>query len=304
MADDIEKRAMEIRKFNRFYTNIIGLVNRTILDSPYSLAEVRVMLEIDQAGQCTARDLVKLLDIDPGYLSRMLQRFVKEKLITKTASTTDGRANVLSLTDKGRQTFRQLSDASTRQIVSLLQDMPDNAQMRLVEHMAAIQDILSHRKKPEFIIRAQQPGDWGYIAYRHGVLYSREYGLSQVFERYVLESLVKHAQHLERGSIWIAEHGNRIAGFIAIVRAEEETAQLRWFLIEPEYRGMGLGKRLMDKAMHYCVQQKFKKVFLWTFQGLDAARHLYKSYGFHLTEQVPGDAWANGLIEEKWEAEL
>jgi len=109
MDRNSEEFVAEIRDFNRFYTNFIGLVNRNILKSPYSLAEVRVLLEIDAAGRCTARDLTRKLDIDPGYLSRMLSRFTKNGLVEGSVSPSDGRAKILSLTDKGRDTFRQVS---------------------------------------------------------------------------------------------------------------------------------------------------------------------------------------------------
>lgn len=179
--------------------------------------------------------------------------------------------------------------------------LPDHLQERLVEHMNEIKDILSRQRDGEIEIRNVKPGDLGYIAYRHGVLYSLEYELDPVFEIYVLEGLLKYAKGTQEGKIWVAESGGRIAGFIAIIGIDGETAQLRWFLIEPEFRGIGLGRRLMSAAMEYCRDQKFKKVFLWTFHGLDAACHLYKAHGFTLTEQVPNDTWKKGIVEERWE---
>lgn len=138
-------RAAEIREFNRFYTNIIGLVNRNILESPYSLAEARILLEIDAAGQCTARELIKKIDIDPGYLSRMLSRFIRNGLIAQSVSSTDGRAKILSLTDKGRDDLQQLSETSDLQIVQLLEQVSESDQKKLVSSMRAIKAILSHQ---------------------------------------------------------------------------------------------------------------------------------------------------------------
>jgi len=159
-------------------------------------------------------------------------------------------------------------------------------------------------KGSSITIRTYKPGDMGYIAYRHGVLYDLEYDLDPVFERYVMEGLVKYAKGDQGGEIWMAESGGRIAGFIAMVGIDKETMQLRWFLIEPEFRGLGLGRRLMKNAMDYCVQKQCKKVFLWTFRGLDAACHLYKEFGFVATEHAPNDTWKKGLIEERWEVSL
>lgn len=304
MSKSIILRAEKIREFNRFYTNIIGLVNQTILESSYSLAEVRVMLEIDKSGICSATDLTKMLTIDAGYLSRMLNHMEKEQLLTREKSSTDRRAQTLTLTEKGKTTFHKLSDASTQQIIDLLNALPDSRQEKLVNHMHAVKDILTKQISGEISIRTGKPGDLGYIAYRHGVLYDLEYQLEPIFEAYVLESLLKYARSSQDGTIWIAENNGQVAGFIAIIRTDEELAQLRWFLIEPEYRGIGLGRRLMSTAMEYCREKQFKKVFLWTFKGLDAARTLYKSHGFTLAEQVPNDTWKLGVVEERWELTL
>lgn len=301
MTGNIKLRAAEVREFNRFYTNIIGLVNQTVLDSPYSLAEVRVLLEIDKSRRCTAADLTNLLHIDPGYLSRMIARFIKEKLVVKEKSATDGRVYVVSLTDKGREVFGRISETSNRQVIQILEALPGVHQDKLVSYMRGIQNILSNQGKSEVVIRTGKPGDLGYIAYRHSVLYTEEYNLDPVFERYVLESLVKYATNRKGGEIWVAEAGGQIIGFIGLVGIDEEIAQLRWFLIEPEFRGIGLGKQLITAALGYCKQRKYKQVFLWTFQGLDAACHLYKSFGFVPTQQVENNIWKQGIIEERWD---
>lgn len=302
MEKTMECKANKVREFNRYYTDIIGLVNQTILKSPYSLAEARVMLEMGKAGACTATDLTKLINIDPGYLSRMLKRFIREQLVVKKKSLKDGRTHLLQLTDKGRDTSSKLSEESTQQIMDLLDGLPTLAQERLIQHMEAIRTILSKRNNNEDItIRNWQPGDLGYIAHRHGVLYTAEYQLAPIFESYVLEGLLKFVRNGEKGKIWIAECNGQIAGFIAIVGIDESKAQLRWFLIEPEFRGIGLGRRLVDQAMDYCRSQNYKHVLLWTFQGLDAACHLYAKQGFTMTEQVPNDTWRKGIIEERWD---
>jgi DNA-binding MarR family transcriptional regulator/GNAT superfamily N-acetyltransferase len=304
MERTIEQRAMKIRKFNRFYTNIIGLVNQTILESPYSLAEVRVLIEIKMAGECVASDLIRELQIDPGYLSRMLKRFKKEQMIQSTKLVTDGRSQLLSLTEKGMAVITTLSDESTKQIVRILECLPQDDQEKLVHHMEAVQSILSGQEDRSVQIRPHKPGDAGFIAYRHGVLYQQEYDLDPVFERYVFAGIARYLENRPAGEIWVAECAGQIVGSIAIVGVDEETAQLRWFLIEPEFRGTGLGKRLMTVAIDYCRQKNFKQVFLWTFLGLDAARHLYKSFGFSPTEQAENNTWKQQLIEERWDMTL
>lgn len=298
------KRATEIRKFNRFYTNIIGLVNQTILGSSYSLAEVRVLLEILMAGQSTATDLAKLLAIDAGYLSRMLRRFAKDKLLEATRSTVDRRVYILTLTDKGREVIGALSDASTRQIVAMLERVPIVSQEKLVGHMAAVRAILDPPASDAVTIRPHRAGDAGYIAYRHAVLYEEEYGLDHVFEHYVIQGMAKFFAAGADGEIWVAEDTGQVVGAIAIVAAENGAGQLRWFYLEPEYRGQGVGRKLMNVAVDYCRQRRFERVFLWTFRGLDAACHLYSAFGFTPVEEVENTTWRDKLIEERWELTL
>ena len=305
MDQEMRNRADVIREFNRFYTDFIGLVNKNILDSPYSLAEARVLLEMDKAGPCTASDLTRLLQIDPGYLSRILNRLLSEKLVIKSRSPADGRAQVLSLTEQGQATFGNLAEASTQQIGSILAELPLHQQQELINLLHGVRKILSHDSTRVITIRTGQPGDLGYIAYRHCVLYYQEYNLEPVaFERYVLASLLQYAENPQTGAIWVAQVNDKIAGFIGMVDLDEKTAQLRWFLIEPEFRGLGLGRRLLAAAMEYAREKKYKQVLLWTFQGLDAACHLYKSFGFTPTQQVGNDTWKNGLQEERWDIML
>lgn len=297
-------RIEEIRQFNRFYTNIIGLVNKTILDSPYSLAEGRVLLEIDSVSKCTASDLIGLLQIDPGYLSRILRRFKKEGLIETNKSETDRRSHIITITDKGRETYSQLSKTSSSQLINLLDHIPQGAQHLLVNHMNAIHNMLSGQADTSVTIRNYQPGDFGYIAYRHSVLYAKEYELDQVFEKYVLQSLVNFLGDPSGGEIWVAESCGTIVGFIGIVKINQNTAQLRWFLIEPEFRGCGLGRKLVSKVIEFCKQKNYNHVFLWTFKGLDTARHLYEEVGFTLTEEKENNTWKNQLIEQRWDVTL
>jgi DNA-binding MarR family transcriptional regulator/GNAT superfamily N-acetyltransferase len=303
MNDRTQAQVNEIRKFNRFYTNIIGLVNQTILESPYSLAEARVLVEMDNAAACTASDLTELLQIDPGYLSRILRRFKKEGLIETNKSVTDRRSQNLVITDKGREIYRRLAESSSLQLIHLLEQIPQGGQKQLVDHMTAIQALLSGNNTT-ITIREYKPGDCGYIAYRHGVLYAQEHGFDQIFEKYVLQSLLAYLENPAGGKILIAEYCGTIVGFIGIVQISKTSAQLRWFLIEPEFRGAGAGRKLMAAAMEYCHQQKYNNVFLWTFKGLDAACHLYEQYGFTLTEEKENTTWKKQLLEQRWDVTL
>lgn len=296
-----EQQIMEIRKFNRFYTNVIGLLNQTLLASPYSLAEARVLLEMNTLSQCTSSDLVAVMKIDAGYLSRILNRFMREGLIEAVTSDRDKRSKLLSITAKGRNVYQQLADSSNTQIAALLQKIPKGGQQQLVNHMLAIQNLLADNADTGITIRESHPGEAGYIAYRHGILYAQEYHLDGVFNQYVMESLTKYVSNPQAGKIFMAECCGTIAGFIGVVETSAQTAQLRWFLIEPEFRGAGLGRVLVSTAVNYCKSKGYQHLFLWTFKGLEAARHLYEEFGFTLTEEVANSAWRDGLVEQRWD---
>ena len=160
---------------------------------------------------------------------------------------------------------------------------------------------MDSQKGKDVTIRTQKPGDIGYIAYRHCVLYNKEYGFGGTFELDVLDSLIKYIENRSEGEIWVAEYNSQIIGFIGIVSTDKSTAQLRWFLIEPEFRGIGLGRQLMTIAIDYCKQKKFSRVFLWTIQELKVAHYLYNSFGFLPVEQVENNTWKRGVVEERWE---
>lgn len=295
----------EIRRFNRFYTDILGLLNKHILDSPYSLTEVRILLEIDRARNCTANMLMDKLNVDRGYMSRILKHFEASGLVSKESSTADRRAVFLYLTPKGKDTISALEERSIKQVQGLISHLTEDEQEKLIKSMQYISSAISHEASA-VVVRIYQPKDIDYIIKRHRELYTKEHGFGKEFGDYVEKYMLKfNESHDEnRENIWIAEADGKIVGVIAIVKADDATAQLRWFLIEPEMRGKGLGHRLMQTALDFCKEKYYKHVFLWTVSSLVTARHLYKSYGFELTETMPNDSWANNLTEERWDLEL
>lgn len=306
MSDANSARISEIRSFNRFYTNILGLLNKHILDSDYSLTEVRIMLEIDRAAGCTANSLIDRLEVDRGYMSRILKRFESNGLITKESSASDARKTLLQLTVQGKQLLSELEAKSDRQVRGLIRNLPEEQQKKLVASMKYIKDSLSAAINP-VSIRDFESKDIGYIIDRHRELYEREYGFSPVFGDYVAEAVSKFAAAYdkERENIWIAEAEGETAGVIALVRVDDETAQLRWFLMEPRMRSKGIGHALMKTLMDFCRAKNYSHVFLWTVSLLGAARHLYESYGFRLTETHENNSWSREPItEERWDAYL
>lgn len=295
----------EIRSFNRFYTNILGLLDKHILDSPYSLTEVRILLEVSKMKDCTANKLISKLDIDRGYMSRVLKRFEANGLIAKESSEGDKRITILHLTEEGKKVMSELEDRSSRQVEKLIGHLPDSGKRELVDAMKKIRSALQEGVNP-VIIRPYEARDLDYIIGRHRELYDEEYGFGPEFNSYVEKYVLKFHEHhdSERESIWIAEVDRKPAGMIAIVKAGDNTAQLRWFLIEPHLRGIGLGFKLMKTAVDFCKEKGYSHVFLWTVNILEAARSLYRRFGFELTQSKANDSWGKDLMEERWDLDL
>lgn len=291
-----------IRSFNRFYTKILGLLNRHILDSPYSLTEVRILLEIERLKACTANRLIDKLEIDRGYMSRVLKSFESSGLIQKKDTASDRRKLMLELTEKGKRTLAELEERSSRQVESLVGHLNEQERQALIQSMNSIKSALLRGINP-VTIRTYRKEDLDYIIGRHRELYASEYGFSTEFSDYVEKYVLKFdEQHDEdKENIWIGEMDGKPVGMIALVRVDDMTAQLRWFLIEPEMRGMGLGHMLMDTVMDFCNEKGYRHVFLWTVNILEAARALYSRFGFKLTESKANDTWNGNLLEERWD---
>jgi len=188
-----DERVDAVRSFNRFYTRQIGLLQNGYLNSSFSLTEVRVLYELSNRRQTTAGDIARELDIDAGYLSRLLLRLQKRGYLRKAPSEQDGRQTLLSLTKKGQKDFAVLNASSQDQVAAMLKKLPDAGQSRLVESMNTIARLLNGRKEPEasrapYLLRPHQPGDMGWVIHRHGVLYAQEYGWDERFEALVRRS--------------------------------------------------------------------------------------------------------------------
>ncbi|UWD47469.1 helix-turn-helix domain-containing GNAT family N-acetyltransferase [Clostridioides difficile] len=298
-----------IRRFNRFYTNILGLLDRHILESKLSLSQVRILHEIETIPNCTSTLLTEKLCIDSGYISRILNQFQKQGLIQKQKSKEDGRSNFLVLTETGEQKLAEMNARSDKQIYQMIQPLSKYAQHKLIQDMAFIERILTKDKpinSKEISIRHQiKPGDAGYITYMHGWIYKQEYNYSTAFESYVAQSFYEFLQNYnpELDRLWIAEHNAEIIGCIGIVN-HGNRAQLRWFLLHPDYRGIGLGKSLLNAALDYCHQKKYKSVYLDTTDDLETAIAMYKSMGFIKVTEKENRSWREDLTELEFEMQL
>jgi DNA-binding MarR family transcriptional regulator/GNAT superfamily N-acetyltransferase len=298
-----------LRRFNRFYTRQIGALQQHLLESQFSLTEVRVLYELAHRENLTASELCQDLGLDRGYLSRMLQSFEKLGYVKMTEASEDRRRVLLSLTAKGRKVFEPLERRSSDEVEAMLAKLSSAQQRSLLSATREIERVLapSPVMPAPYILRSHRPGDMGWVVHRHGVLYSKEYGYDERFEALVAEIVGEFVQEFDakRDRCWIADKDGEIAGSIFLVKKSKTVAKLRLLLVEPSARGMGIGKRLIEECVGFARQAGYKKIVLWTQSELHAARHLYEQAGFKLAGEKEHDSWGRkGLVGETWELKL
>jgi len=297
-----------IRCFNRFYTRQIGVLQQGVYQSRYSLTEVRVLYELANRQRPTASELCKDLGLDPGYLSRMLRSFEKQRLLSRESSTSDARQQHLSLTAHGRKVFAPLNQRSADDVARMLDPLSPTQQIRLVESARNIEALLDRKPAPAaYTIRSHRPGDMGWVTHRHGVLYWQEYGYDERFEALVAGIVSDFIKNFDpkRERCWIAERDGEIAGSVFLCKKSKTVAKLRLLLVEPSARGLGIGKRLVEECVNFARKAGYKKMILWTQSELLAARGIYQHAGFHLAGTERHKSWGRKeLVSEVWEMKL
>ncbi|MGH6671898.1 MAG: bifunctional helix-turn-helix transcriptional regulator/GNAT family N-acetyltransferase [Xanthobacteraceae bacterium] len=306
-------RIAAVRGFNRFYTRQIGVLRRNFLDSPYSLAEARVLYEIARrTGDITASEIGRALDLDAGYLSRVLRHFEKRGLIRRTASPRDARQSHLALSPRGRKAYAPLERRSQHDIGAMLGKLTTEDQLRLIAAMDTIQTLLGGQADaaPEaerrYILRGPRPGDFGWIVKRHAKLYAQEYGWIEPFEGVCAQIVADFANknHPRRERCWIAERDGENVGCVFLVADSDTVARIRLLLVDPKARGLKLGTHLVAECVEFARGAGYQKITLWTHSVLTAARHIYQKAGFTLTSSEERMSFGKAVVSEHWDLEL
>jgi DNA-binding MarR family transcriptional regulator/GNAT superfamily N-acetyltransferase len=306
----LEQRVAAVRRFSRFYTRRIGVLGETMLKSPFSLTEARVLYEIAHTPKATAGALCAELGLDAGYVSRILARFEQEGLISRKPSATDARRSLISITAKGRKTFAPLEKRSQDDAAALLSPLPCARQRRLVEAMRTIETLIEPARAEAdaagITLRAPKPGDMGWIISRHGALYAEERGWNAEFEALVGEIVTEFAKSNDpaRERCWIAERDGEPVGCIFAVAESAERAKLRLLLVEPSARGLGLGQRLVAECISFARSAGYREMTLWTQSCLTGARRIYQAAGFKLVHSEPHHSFGHDLVGEHWDLAL
>ncbi|MBF6330103.1 bifunctional helix-turn-helix transcriptional regulator/GNAT family N-acetyltransferase [Nocardia transvalensis] len=295
-----------VREFNRRYTRLIGVLQEHLVDSDFSLTEARILFELAHFGPLEVVTLRQNLDLDPGYLSRILSRFEEAGLVLRQRSEHDGRRQLVQLTDLGRGVFTDLDGRSSRAVATLLGGHPPTARHRLVNAMHTIERILDGRAAAEFTIRDPRPGDYGWVVQSHAALYAAEYGWDISYEalvaRIVADYLETREPHTERA--WIAERDGEPIGSVFCVREDDTTARLRLLLVEPSARGLGVGSALVGECLRFATDAGYRSMVLWTNDVLTAARRIYERAGFELIESEPHHSFGKDLVGQTWRRSL
>ena len=304
---DMNGYVSAIRGFNRFYTRKIGVVDG-VASSPFSLAEARVLYELAHREQPTATDIRKELGLDAGYMSRILRGFERRKLVTREQSKTDERQRFLSLTAKGRKAFAPLDERSNRDVAAMLEKLSPTERQQLLDAVQTVGRLLGDKAEPRtpYLLRQHQPGDMGWIVHRQAILYAEEYGWDGTYEALAAEIVAQFIKNYDPKCerCWIAEKDGERVGAVFVAKASDETAKLRLLHVEPEARGLGIGKRLVDECVRFARQAGYQKMALWTQSILHAARHLYKQAGFRIVREEQHRSFGRDLTAETWELDL
>jgi DNA-binding MarR family transcriptional regulator/GNAT superfamily N-acetyltransferase len=305
---DDDDRISAVRAFNRFYTSKLGFLDQQLLKSPFSLSEARVLYELANRQNPSAKEIGIELGLDGGYLSRIVQKFDEDGLITRKPYPADRRQYQLGLTAKGRQAFAKLDRSSHDDVAAMLATLAESDRKRLIGAMAAIERLLGRSRvsSASATLREPRPGDMGWVVQSQGALYASEYGWDTSFEALVAEIVAKFLRAFDasRERCWIAERDGAQVGSVFLVRHSDDVAKLRLLLVDPAGRGQGLGRRLVGECIAFARACGYRKITLWTQSILVAARKIYQDAGFVQVASEPHRSFGQSLIGETWELKL
>ena len=306
--DQVDDAAVAaVRAFNRFYTNVIGLLRGKYLGTPYSLTEARLLFELAQRDASEVADLRRVVDIDAGYLSRILGRFEDDGLVTRQRSAADGRRQVIRLTGEGRAATAGLDARSAGQVRDMLAGVRDEDLRGLLDAMRVITDVLTQSPRPRgYLLRAPRPGDLGWVVQRNAAVYAEEFGWDASYEALVARIVADYADHGDpkAEAAWIAEVDGSPAGCVFCMREDATTARLRLLLVEPWARGLGIGARLVEEVLGFARGAGYSAVTLWTNDVLADARRIYQRAGFTLDDESPHHSFGRDLVGQNWSRRL
>ncbi|MFI0444174.1 GNAT family N-acetyltransferase [Actinomadura sp. 6N118] len=303
--DVIADEIATVRSFNRFYTGVIGVLGEGLLKTPYSLTEARVIFELAQRDATEVLELRRSLDLDPGYLSRMLARFESDGIVARERSAADARRQVVRLTPHGREVFAMLDDRSVGEIQAMLERLPGEDRRRLVAAMKTIRSVLNEeaRSRETYILRPLRPGELGWVVQRNGALYAEEVGWDRTYEGLVAKIVAGYGEGHDPTceNAWIAEVDGEPVGSVFCMKQDETVAQLRLLHVEPHARGLGIGAALVRECLSFAEKAGYAEIMLWTTALQRPAHRIYRATGFELElEEEPVERFGDVIHGQYW----
>lgn len=295
-----------VRRFSRFYTRRIGVLQEAFLGTDLSLPEGRIVYEIALRKRPTATEIAADLGLDAGYMSRLVKGLEGRDLIVRSPSESDARQSILSLSAKGRKAFDSINRRSEQEVGALLASLTAADRRRLSTSLIDVERLLGDSAPGDCTFRDLKPGDIGWIVHRHGALYAQEYGLDATFEALVAKVAGEFVEKFDSAweRVWIAEVDGQVVGSVFLTRKSKTIAQLRLLYVEPEMRGRRIGRRLVEACMAHAKSLGYRRMTLWTNDVLSAARTIYKSTGFEMIKSEPYHGFGRDMVGETWERDL
>jgi DNA-binding MarR family transcriptional regulator/GNAT superfamily N-acetyltransferase len=303
----IDEQVARVRSFNRFYTNVAGLLREGLLGTDLTLTEARLVFDLAQRERTEVAALRETLALDAGYLSRLIQRLERRGLLRRARSEADARRRVLSLTARGRRKFELLDRRSAGDVRALLEPLGEPDRRRLVAAMETIRAVLEPGERPRsFVLRRPEPGDLGWVVQFHGASYAEEFGWDARFEALVADvvSDFGRAHDPERERCWIAEVDGQPAGSVFCMRRSARVAQLRLLCVDRRARGLGVGSRLVDECIRFARRAGYRRLTLWTNDVLTDARRIYDRAGFEPVGEQPHSDFGPPVVGQNLALEL
>lgn len=306
-----ETTILELRDFSRRLVRELGFMRATLAESDLAPSAVHAVLEIGMAPGISARDLGKILRLDKSNTSRQLARLEADGLVARRASQEDARSANLYLTPAGEALRKQIDRFATDQVSSALRRLLPSDQQALLRSLALYADALAQDNDNKTtvedaasagIVEGYQPGCIGDIAALHARFYAEHWGFGAFFEQKVATELAAFAGALPAAgkALWLyVENGRALASLAIDGDLDTGVAHLRWFIVDDMLRGSGIGRQLLAQAMRF-VDERFHETYLWTFKGLDSARHLYEAFGFALHTEAVGEQWGAKVVEQRF----
>ncbi len=297
-----------VRAFSRVYSERVGALGQNIYDTPFSMTEMRVIYEVHEAKSTTARDLCLILDLDGGYLSRILHRLEEHDIVTKKASKTDARRREITLTNKGKKAYHEWAERTNTRIREMLDSLVHHDREQLLKSLRSAAETLTESKKVRkgFTLRSHKPGDMGLIIHSHAVQFARDYGWNNEFEALVAEKTSDFIRNFDPRYDFccVADMGGDLVGSVFIVKVNEEEGELRLLFVDPRARGLGVGMEMLDEAIKFATNAKYKKLSMWTESISTRGAKIFQTVGFKIVKETPHHRFGHNLVGQYWEKTL